>query len=290
MNTVFFTTALVQGLALGGLGFGIYLSLRVFRIPDITTDGSYALGGVISAICLTAGLHPLLALLSAFTGGALAGSTSGLLHTRLKLNPLLAGILVMTALYSVNLLLLGRPNLPLMDIRTFFQLTAFTTGPLSELISILLFILIITGLLGLLLRTDFGIALRATGNNEEMAAAMGISTPAMKITGLAMANGLTALSGSLITQYQGFADINMGIGIVVAGLGAVMIGETLAGDLIRRSIFLHLVAILMGGIVFRLLLAFALSAGADPAYLRLITALLVLLILLAGNFRKKTMI
>lgn len=284
MNASFLTTALIQGLAYGGLGFGIYLSLRVFRIPDITTDGSYALGGVVTAAILTSGLSPLLALLFAFAGGALAGGTSGLLHTRLKVNPLLAGILVMTALYSINLLILGRPNLPLMDIPTFFD-TDNTF--LNDLIRITVFTGALTLLLGYLLRTDFGLALRATGSSEEMAASMGISTPAMKITGLALANGLTAISGSVITQYQGFADINMGIGLVVSGLGAVMIGESLAGRFIQRSIYLHLIAILLGGIVFRILIAFALAAGADPAYLRLITAVLVLTILVAGNYRNK---
>ena len=287
MNAEFLTTAFIQGLIYGGLGFGIYLSLRVFRIPDITTDGSYALGGIITAAGLTSGLPPLMAMLCSFAGGALAGSTSGILHTRLKVNPLLAGILVMTALYSVNLLILGRPNLPLMDIRTFFAEPGTDNSFLSDLISIPVFTLVLTFLLGYVLRTDFGIALRATGNNEEMAASMGISTPAMKITGLALANGLTAISGSVITQYQGFADINMGIGLVVSGLGAVMIGESLAGRFIQRSIYFHLIAILLGGVVFRILIAFALAAGADPAYLRLITAVLVLIILVAGNYRSK---
>lgn len=286
MNASFLLTAIIQGLAYGGLGYGIFLSLRVFRIPDITTDGSFTFGGVVTATSISNSLHPLLAMLLSLFAGLLAGSASGLLHTRLKINALLAGILVMTALYSINLIILGRPNLPLMDIRNFFELIPFGSALSKTIISITFFTLLILSILHYLLRTDFGIALRATGNNEEMAAAMGISTRRMKITGLALANGLTALSGSLITQYQGFADINMGIGIVVSGLGAVMIGETVFGRLIHRKMIWHLLAILAGGVIFRLAIAVTLAAGADPVYLRLFTSLMVLAILSLGHFRK----
>ena len=286
MNASFLLTAIIQGLAYGGLGYGIFLSLRVFRIPDITTDGSFMFGGVVTATSISNSLHPLLAMLLSLFAGLLAGSASGLLHTRLKINALLAGILVMTALYSINLIMLGRPNLPLMDIRNFFELIPFGSALSKTIISITLFTLLILSVLHYLLRTDFGIALRATGNNEDMAAAMGISTRRMKITGLALANGLTALSGSLITQYQGFADINMGIGIVVSGLGAVMIGETVFGRLIHRKMIWHLLAILAGGVIFRLAIAVTLAAGADPVYLRLFTSLMVLAILSLGHFRK----
>ncbi len=286
MNASFLQTAILQGLMFGGLGFGIYFSLRIFRIPDITTDGSYTLGGVVTAISISAALHPLLALLLSCIAGMISGGITGGLHARLKVNPLLAGILVMTALYSVNLILLGRPNLPLTDVRTFYALIPFGSALSKIIISITLITGILSLLLYYLLRTDFGIALRATGNNELMAAASGVPVSRMKIKGLAIANGLTALSGSLITQYQGFADINMGIGIVVSGLGAVMIGETLFGNLIHRNIGIHLLAVLTGGVVFRLAIAFTLAAGADPAYLRLFTALVVLIILMLGNLRK----
>ena len=286
MNALFIQTAILQGLLYAGLGCGIYFSLRIFRIPDITTDGSYTFGGVMSAICISSGIHPLMALFCSLLAGLTAGTVTGWLHTRLRINPLLAGILVMTALYSVNLIVLGRPNLPLTDNRNFFTLIPFGSSLSKTILSIFLFTLLLFLLLRFLLRTDFGIALRATGNNEDMAAAMGISTNRMKVIGLALANGLTAMSGALIAQYQGFADINMGVGIVVSGLGAVMIGETVFGKLIHRSIGLHLLAVLTGGVIFRTAIALTLSAGADPAYLRLFTAILVLIILSIGNFRK----
>ena len=288
MNASFFLTAILQGLAFSGLGFGIYLSLRIFNIPDITTDGSYTLGGVITAVTLTAGMHPLLCFLLAALGGMTAGACSGLIHTRLKVNALLSGILVMTALYSVNLIVLGRPNLPLMQTNTCLNLIPFGSALSKTIFSLIIFLIVLLLLLRFLLRTDFGIAMRATGNSEAMVRAMGINVNTMKITGLALANACTAFSGSLITQYQGFADINMGIGIVISGLGAVMIGETIFGEKIKRSILLHLLAVCTGGILFRLAIAFALAAGADPAYLRLITSLIVLLIIAIGQSRKAT--
>lgn len=287
MNAQFILTALLQGLAFSGLGFGIYLSLRIFNIPDITTDGSYTLGGVVTAITISSGMHPLLSMLLAALAGMLAGTCSGLIHTRLKVNALLSGILVMTALYSVNLILLGRPNLPLMDTPSYLTLIPFGSALSKSILSLVFFLLLMLLLLRFLLRSDFGIAMRATGNNAAMVRALGVNVNTMKVSGLALANACIALSGSLITQYQGFADINMGIGIVISGLGAVMIGETLFGKSIQKSILFHLLAVCSGGILFRLAIAGALSAGADPAYLRLITSLIVLLIIALGQFRKK---
>jgi putative ABC transport system permease protein len=286
MNASFLITAIIQGIAFAGLGYGIYLSLRIFKIPDITTDGSYTTGGVITAICLSTGVHPVLTVILAMLSGAIAGACSGIIHTRLKVNPLLAGILVMTALYSINLLLLGRPNLPLLDVNSLFTILPGGSAMAKTIISLGICTLIVFLLLYYLLRTDFGIAMRATGNNETMVRAMGVNVSSMKITGLAIANGLTALSGSLITQYQGFADINMGIGIVVSGLGAVMIGEAFLPAKSSRNLFAQLLVILAGCILFRLAIAFALSAGVDPNYLRLITALIVLLIVAIGQYRK----
>ena len=290
MNAAFFLTAILQGLAFAGLGFGIYISLRIFNIPDITTDGSYALGGVVTAICITSGMHPLYAMSIAAVAGALAGMCSGLIHTLLKVNALLAGILVMTALYSINLILLGRPNLPLIDKPTFFTLIPFGSALSKSIFALLAFLIFITILLRYLLKSDFGIAMRATGNNEAMVRAMGVNVSSMKVIGLSIANALTALSGSLISQYQGFADINMGIGIVISGLGAVMMGEAVFGKIIKRNIYLHLIAVATGCILFRLAIAGALSAGVDPNYLRLITSLIVLVIIALASAKKKQVI
>ena len=281
----FFLTALLQGIGFAALGMGVFLSLRIFNIPDITTDGSYTLGGVITAVCLTKNIDPFTTMLCATAGGMIAGTITGIIHTRLKTNALLAGILVMTALYSINLVIMGRSNLPLVDVKNIFSFIPSSDKFLQQSIAFIgvvgtLFFVIVR-----ILKTDFGIAMRATGNSETMVRAMGVNTNNMKIIGLAIANGCTALSGFLLTQYQGFADINMGIGIVISGLAAVMIGETLFKKVIKKSIALHVLAICIGSISFRLIIAFVLNAGLDPNYLRLITAMIVLLIIVAGNVR-----
>lgn len=288
MNADFVFTAIIQGLAFTGLGFGIYLSLRIFNIPDITTDGSYTLGGTIAALALSASVHPVAAIVLAICGGMAAGAGTGWIHTVMRVNPLLSGILMMTALYSINLILLGRPNLPLMDTESIFGILPGLNGQAGTMAALLIIVIMLGGILFFLLKTDFGIAMRATGNSEAMVRAMGINVNRMKTTGLALANGCTACSGALIIQYQGFADINMGIGIVISGLGAVMIGETVFGSLIRRSLLFHLIAVVCGGVLFRLAIAGALSAGIDPNYLRLITAMIVLAIVSAGSLRKST--
>jgi putative tryptophan/tyrosine transport system permease protein len=270
----FFFTAVLQGIAFSGLALGIYLSLRIFRVPDITTDGSYTLGGVITAILLTLNWHPLLVLPVCMLGGWIAGWTTGYVHTKFRVHPLLAGILVMTALYSVNLLLMGRPNLPLTGTRSIFFLSDAMGNTTSYFSVLLLFCVLLIILLGFILKTDFGIAMRATGENELMAAAQGIHTDRMKRKGLAMANCLTAISGYLMVQYQGFADINMGIGIVISGMAAVIIGESMA--LSGAGLMTKLLIVITGSVVFRLILAAALAAGLDPAYLKLVTSLFVL--------------
>lgn len=268
----FYFTAVLLGLGFFALATGIYLSMRIFNIPDITTDGSFTLGGVVTAVLLTHEYSWTVALPAAFAAGCIAGAVTGWIHTRLGVHPLLAGILTMTALYSVNLSVMGRSNLPLVGVATLFGsdrgsqfriLAAFTIGILL--------------LFSWLLRTDFGLAMRATGNNEAMIRAQGVNTKRMKVTGLALANGMTALSGFLITQIQGFADINMGIGIVILGLGSVMIGEIIGQLTGSRSIAFALTSVLAGSILFRMILAFALSMGIDPVFLKLVVAVFVLI-------------
>lgn len=284
----FYTTAIIQGLGFTALGLGIFLSLRIFNIPDITTDGSYTLGGAVTAIMLVNGYHPLLTMFIATISGMMAGCVTGIIHTKLKVNALLSGILVMTALYSINLGVMGRSNIPLIQTSNIFSQLIFSANEFTN--KIILFSLF-AGLLlfGItwLLKTDFGIALRATGNSESMVRALGVDTQHMKIIGLAIANGLTALSGFLITQYQGFADINMGIGIVISGLGAVIIGESVVRLLKNNKLFVQILGVIAGTILFRLILAFALSTGLNPNYLKLITAAVVLLVVSLTRFAKQ---
>ncbi|MFM9007842.1 MAG: ABC transporter permease [Bacteroidota bacterium] len=287
MDAGFYLSALVQGLAFGGLGLGIYLSLRIFNIPDITTDGSYTLGGVVTAIGITSGWHPMTACAVACVAGALAGICSGLIHTRLRVDALLSGILVMTALYSINLMLLGRPNLPVATDVSVMNLIGADDSQTAAVLSATVLIGVTLLALLYILRSDFGIALRATGNSPSMARASGIAVNSMKVAGLAISNALVAFSGSLLTQYQGFADINMGIGIVIGGLGAVMVGEALPIPFLRNRIAGVLLAVVLGSILFRFAIATALSIGIDPNYLRLMTALIVLGIITLGRIRKK---
>jgi putative ABC transport system permease protein len=275
----FYLTALLQGLCFSGIALGIYISMKIFNIPDITTDGSYALGGIVTGVMLTHAYPLYISVIVVLLAGALAGAITGVIHTKLKINALLAGILVMTALYSVNLTIAGRSNLPLIGTASIFSIVNLTSDVNNNAFIILLVIITaLVCLIGYLLKTDFGIAMRATGNSETMIRALGVNTDRMKIIGLALANALTALSGFLITQQQGYADISMGVGIVIIGLGSVIIGETLIGWLRIASVWGSLLLVLAGTIVFQLVLAITLAIGVNPNLLKLVTAALVLLI------------
>lgn len=275
----FYLTALLQGLCFAGIAFGIYISMKIFNIPDITTDGSYTLGGVVTGAMLTHHQPGYIILPAVLLAGGVAGALTGIIHTKLKINALLAGILVMTALYSVNLTILGRSNLPLLNLPTlFFVVNLITDVNQNSLIILIGFVLVVTMLIGYLLKTDFGIAMRATGNSEPMIRALGVNTDRMKITGLALANALTALSGYLIVQLQGFADISMGIGIVIVGLGSVIIAETIINWLRITSVWLSLVLVMAGAVIFQFVLALTLNIGVDANLLKLVTAVFVLLI------------
>lgn len=271
--------ALIQGLCLSGVALGIFLSMKIFKIPDITTDGSYTLGGAVTALILTQGFPNTLTLPAVILAGALAGAATGFMHTRLKINALLAGILVMTALYSINLTVMGRANLPLINTPSIFTILLISDNADVNTFWILaLFVLTMVLLVGYLLKTDFGLAMRATGDSETMIRALGVNTDRMKITGLSLANALTAVSGYLMAQFQGYADISMGIGTVIIGLGSVIIAETLIGWLQITSIWLSLLLVLAGAIIFQLVLAFTLDIGVDANLLKLVTALFVLII------------
>ena len=283
----FYLTAVLLGLGFASLALGIFISMRIFNIPDITTDGSFTLGGAVTAVMLTNQVSLPIIFIAAFFSGAVAGSITGIIHTRLKVNALLAGILVMTALYSVNLALMGRSNIPLNDIPTIFTIGSFFNKEISQQAFILVFFtLLIWQIIGWVLKTDFGLAMRATGNNESMIRALGVNTNRMKIIGLGIANGLTALSGFLIAQIQGFADINMGIGIVILGLGSVMIGEIFSRAFRVRNILVQLLGVIAGSIIFRLILAFALSIGIDALYLKLVVAVFVLIVVSIPNLKR----
>ena len=282
--------ALTIGLILSLLALGVFISFRIFDFPDITAEGSITLGGAVTAVLIVAGVHPLAACGAAFAAGALAGTTTGVLHTRFGINGLLSGILVMTALYSVNLHVMGRSNLPLLAATTLATWAetwgtgvagsatvellgrAVSVRDLSVLVGVLVIAGAAAGLLYVFLRTELGTALRAAGDNEQMTRALGVDVRNMVVLGLAVSNGLVAFAGALLAQYQGFADVQMGIGMMVWGLASVIIGEALVGT---NQMGLVITGALMGSLVFRLLVAIALRAGLDPNDLKLITAIFV---------------
>jgi putative ABC transport system permease protein len=277
------------GLAFVPLALGIYLSAKVFNIPDITTDGSFTLGAACFAVFIFKPLHPVLATLLVLPLGALAGAATGLIHTKLKVNALLSGILVMTALYSVNLLIMERSNIPLIGTANIFEQVNYADFLLKNMFIAVLIVVIVTGLIIWLLKTDFGLTMRAAGSNENMIEAQGVNPDKIKVIGLAISNSLVALSGCLVTQLQGFADINMGIGIVIAGLASVMMGEAISNRFKKSSIVMPVLMVVFAAILFRLFIAFILAQGIEQVYVKLFTAALVLVFLSVSklNFIKK---
>ncbi|WP_298301035.1 hypothetical protein [Hydrotalea sp.] len=275
----FYLSALVLSLCLSAMAMGIFISMRIFNIPDITTDGSYTLGAAVTAVLLINHWPLFPAILISMMAGAAAGVCTAFIHTKLKIDALLAGILVMTGLYSINLLIMGRSNIPLINLSAVFSyIHLFNNATYNALLTGLLIIGFFALLLWFILLTDFGIAMRATGNSSSMTRSLGINNNRMKIIGLAMANALTALSGSLVAQYQNFTDINMGIGIVIVGLGSVLIADALRVWLNIVAIGWQIVLVIAGSFIFQMVLAVTLSLGVDPNVLKLVTALFVLLI------------
>ena len=278
------------GLILSLLALGVYISYRVFKFADITADGSITFGAAVAAAMLTRGVHPLAASGAAFVAGTLAGVCTGVLHTRFKINQLLSGILVMTALYSINLHVMGQSNLPLLSVTTLTtyaqDLGRWINGhdsatllgwPVSarDLGSLLLaaaIVLVIGVIAWLFFNTNLGSAMRASGDNDQMIRALGVSVENMIVLGLAISNGLVAFAGALLAQYQGFADVQMGIGMIVWGLASVIIGRALIGS---DSVGAALTGTIMGSVLFRLIIAVALRWGLNPNDLKLVTAIFV---------------
>ncbi len=272
-------SALDLGLIYGLMALGVYLTFRILDFPDLTVDGSFTTGAATAAALILLGQPPLLATLAGAVVGAAAGLITGVLHTKGKINPLLAGILTQIALYSINLRIMGRANLPLLRQDTMLS-PLRDEGLFGSWVSVGVFALVTLAFMVALdwfLNTDLGLALQATGDNERMIRSQGVSTDATKILGLALSNALVGLCGALIAQYQGFADIGMGIGLIVAGLASVIIGQALLPS--RRFIFATL-AVVAGSVVYRLVIQVALGLGFDPNDMKLISAVLVILALL----------
>ncbi|MDC7239241.1 MAG: ABC transporter permease [Spirochaetales bacterium] len=288
---------LVEGLIFGVLALGVFITFRILDFPDLTVDGSFPLGAVTAGSCLAAGFHPLIALLLAFIAGAMAGTVTAVIHNKLKVPNLLAGILTMTMLYSINIRVLGnRANLPLLKVRTIIDIVYDMTGSFMSYTTTLLVLFIIVFavikiLMDLFFLTDMGLSLGAMGNNEQMVITLGVNPEVMKIIGLSISNGLVALSGAFFAQYQGFADVNMGQGLVVSGLAMVMLGEFMIRS---SSIKMLTFRVLLGAILFKAIMFYGRYYGyyihLTPNDLKLITGLLIILSLIISKMKNKSLL
>ncbi len=302
------TVTLELGLIYAIMALGVYLTFRILNFPDLTVDQSFTTGAATAAILMVNyDLSPVLALLAAFIAGSLAGIVTGLLHAKGGINPLLAGILTMLALYSINLRIMGnRANVPLLGndtIYTWFSTNGITGWVLIFVLAII--VLLIKLLLDWFLGTDMGLGLQATGDNEEMVRSLGVSTDTMKIVGLAVSNGLVGMAGAFIAQKQGSSDISMGIGLILVGLASVILGQALfnnrfvtrfadtpPGRLLfgtrNREVLIATTAVIFGSIIYRAAVQGALAIGFNPNDMRLISAIIVVLALLLPRWRVGT--
>jgi putative tryptophan/tyrosine transport system permease protein len=292
-----FTSGLEQGLLYCFMVLGVFITFRVLDFPDLTVDGSLPLGAAVTAAMMASGQSPLAATLAGVGAGLCAGVVTGLLHVVLKSGEsdstnygpkLLAGILTMTALYTVNLRVMGRSNTPLLAVQTVFDkigdFLSLSMTRWETIAALAILAILVKYVLDWFLHTEFGLCLQATGDNEQMIRALGTNTDLMRVIGLSIANGLVALTGALVAQQQGFADIGMGIGTIVAGLAGVIMGEVLFG---ARSISWVLFSVIGGSIVYRLLIAVSLRLGIAPTDLKLLTAALVVIALSVPTVRRK---
>lgn len=278
-------TAIELGLIYAIMAIGVYLTFRILDFPDLTVDGSFTTGGATAAVLIVNDVHFILAMAAAFAVGTVAGLITGLLHTKGNINGLLAGILTMIALYSINLRIMGKANVPLLGEDTafaFMRTLGASSGSWALIAILLALILVLKFIVDWFLSTDLGLSLQATGDNEEMIRSFGVSTDRMKILGLMLSNGLVALCGAVVAQQQGFADISMGIGLILVGLASVIVGQALLGT---RTVFIATLAVIVGAVIYRLAIYFALTAGLNANDMKLISAVLVVAALLLPQWK-----
>ena len=289
-------STIAQGLLWALLALGVFITFRILDVADLTVEGSFPMGAAISAVLITMGVNPWLTVVIAGIGGMVAGAVTGWIHTKLKIPALLAGILTMIALYSVNLHIMGKANISLLRMDTVYS--AIHSMGVSNAVALTIIGVVVTVVVGLFLfwffGTELGTSIRATGVNPQMIRAQGVNTDTMIVLGLLLSNGFVAVSGALIAQSQGFADIGMGVGTIVIGLASVIIGEVLfASSSIVRKLFgnssfvLSLVAVVFGSIIYRIVIATVLYLGMPPNDLKLFTAILVALALSLPTWQGK---
>ena len=249
---------------------GVYISYKILDFPDMTVDGSFPLGAAVAAASIVKGVNPVLALILAMAAGAAAGFITGMIHVKLRVTNLLAGIIVMTGLYSINLRIMGKSNIPLFSVKHLFN------GNISAIVVVGIILLIVKLGIDFLLKTKFGFALKALGDNESLIISLGLNEKTLKIYGLMLANSLVALSGAVLAQYQGFADVGMGTGTIITGLASIIIGDALFGK--KKAIKISMMVI-FGTIIYRTIIALSLKVGMNASDLKLITSALVVIII-----------
>ncbi|AZP05415.1 ABC transporter permease [Jeotgalibaca ciconiae] len=279
-------SAIAQGLIWSLLALGLYISFRILNIADMSTEGTFTLGGAVGVQCITLGVNPFLAVTIAILAGAIAGGITGFLITKLNIPSLLAGILTMTGIYSINLRVMGKANLNILGLDTIYTRLANLELPrhMDTILIGLLFVAVIVAIYTLFFKTEFGQALIATGDNEAMARSLGISTNTMKTIGLMMSNGIIALAGAVISQSNGYADIQMGIGAIVIGLASIIIGEVLFSNV---TFTVRLICLVVGSILYRLIMVLVLEAGLNPNDFKLISATMLAIFLALPKIKEK---
>lgn len=245
---------------------GVYLSYKILDFPDMTVDGSFPLGGAVASAILIKGGNPISALVVATICGTIAGLITGMIHVKLKVTNLLAGIIVMTGLYSVNLRIMGKSNIPLFSVKHLFN------GNMIPIVTLVILLILAKITIDYLLKTKFGFALKALGDNETLVISLGIDEKKLKIYGLMIANSFVALSGAILAQYQGFADVGMGTGTIITGLASIIIGEAIFK---KRSFISMSMTVILGTIIYRTIIAMSLKLGMNASDLKLITSILV---------------
>ncbi|QGU96848.1 ABC transporter permease [Clostridium bovifaecis] len=274
----FIISTLEQGFIFGIVGLGVYITYKILDFPDMTIDGTFPMGAAVTAVCLTKGINPFAACIISLILGMIGGMVTGILHVKFKISSLLSGILVMIGLYSINLRIMGKSNVPFFGFDTIFTVTSF----MKPVLLLGLFAVGIKLVLDVFLKTKLGYVLKAVGDNEQLVTSLGINKDMIKVVGISIANGLGALAGSVMAQNQGFADVGMGTGTVVIGLAAVILGSSLLGKIKFITVTTMTVS---GAILYKLAIAAALRFGLSPNDLKLVTALIVIIILGTNNFK-----
>ncbi|MEQ9763863.1 ABC transporter permease [Streptococcus sp. ZJ151] len=279
-------SSISQGLLWSIMAIGVFITFRILDIADLSAEGAFPMGAAVTSVGILNGLHPILATVAGLAGGMLVGLVAGFLHTKMNIPPLLTGIITLTGLYSTNLLVMGRSNVSLSmqkTLVTMFQEMGLDKTYAVILIGVIFIALVILSLM-LLLNTQLGLSLRATGDNIDMGQANGINVNQMKVLGYMIGNGLIALSGALLAQNNGYADLNMGVGTIIIGLASVILAEVIIKHL---SLGKRLISIVLGSVIYRLIIVVILTANVDAQMIKLVSAVLLAIILYIPEIRSK---